>query len=99
MEANMLSTVKIIKRGVLSIAVIAALSAPATAGARVNYEHAPATSASAESPSVPLPANSSPASGFQWDDAAIGAAGMLGLMGLVGASSQAARRRRPTAVS
>jgi hypothetical protein len=31
---------------------------------------------------------------FQWDDAGIGAAGMLGLLGAAGASSVFARRRR-----
>ncbi len=39
-------------------------------------------------------AAASPASSFQWDDAGIGAAGMLGLLGAAGASSVVARRRR-----
>ena len=33
-------------------------------------------------------------SGFQWDDAGIGAAGMLGLLGAAGATTVLARRRR-----
>lgn len=36
----------------------------------------------------------SSSSSFQWDDAGIGAAGMLGLIGAAGASSVLARRRR-----
>ena len=36
----------------------------------------------------------SSSSTFQWDDAGIGAAGMLGLIGAAGASSVLARRRR-----
>lgn len=39
-------------------------------------------------------AAASPSSSFQWDDAGIGAAGMLGLLGAAGASSVLARRRR-----
>jgi len=34
------------------------------------------------------------ASGFSWDDAGFGAAGMLGLLGAAGATSVLARRRR-----
>ncbi len=36
----------------------------------------------------------SSSSSFRWDDAGIGAAGMLGLIGAAGASSVLARRRR-----
>ena len=39
-------------------------------------------------------AAASSSSSFQWDDAGIGAAGMLGLLGAAGASSVLARRRR-----
>ncbi len=39
-------------------------------------------------------AAASPSSSFQWDDAGIGAAGMLGLLGAASASSVLARRRR-----
>lgn len=39
-------------------------------------------------------AAASPSSSFQWDDAGIGAAGMLGLLGAAGASSILIRRRR-----
>ncbi len=36
----------------------------------------------------------SSSSSFQWDDAGVGAAGMLGLLGAAGASAVLARRRR-----
>jgi hypothetical protein len=39
-------------------------------------------------------AEASSSSSFQWDDAGIGAAGMLGLLGAAGASAVLARRRR-----
>jgi hypothetical protein len=39
-------------------------------------------------------AAASSSSSFQWDDAGIGAAGILGLLGAAGASSALARRRR-----
>jgi hypothetical protein len=39
-------------------------------------------------------AAASSSSSFRWDDAGIGAAGMLGLLGAAGASSVLARRRR-----
>jgi hypothetical protein len=90
----MFNAFKIIKRGLLSIAVIAALTAPATASARI--DRAPAGAAGQESVSTVIPSYSSTTSGFQWDDAAIGAAGMLGLLGIASVSSQQVRRRRQT---
>jgi hypothetical protein len=94
----MFSTSKIIKRALLSIAVIAALSAPATASARI-IDRPAAPVVAQESSSPVIRTYSSPASGFQWGDAAIGAAGVLGLLGIAGLSSQHLRRRRRTFAS
>ncbi len=96
----MSNTITNIKRAALSIAIAAALCVPASASAHIlpngAYVHAP----HAESPSTTvLPTYSGPSSGFQWDDAAIGAAGMLGLLGLAGVSSQQLRRRRHAVTS
>jgi hypothetical protein len=41
-----------------------------------------------------LPATAQPGSGFQWDDAGIGAAGMVALIGAGAAASVSIRRRR-----
>ncbi|HEY7877977.1 MAG TPA: hypothetical protein VIC55_07120, partial [Gemmatimonadaceae bacterium] len=87
MEAQMSNTFKIIKRGLLSIAVMAALCAPASASAHILLENSYAHDAN-KSANALLPTYSSPTPGFQWDDAAIGAAGMLGLLGIAGMSSQ-----------
>lgn len=87
------------KRTLAAIAAIAAVSAPSTASARFELENysppsAPVVVAPAVAhPSTPLAAQSASASseGFQWDDAAIGAAGMLVLIG-VGSGAVIARR-------
>lgn len=90
------------KSTLASIAAIAAVSAPSTASARLNLEGSykppapPVVSAPViQHPSSPTAAESSTASskGFQWDDAAIGAAGMLVLIGL-GSGTVVARRHR-----
>lgn len=94
----MFNTFKTIKRGLLSIAVFAALSAPASASAHILLESSYAPPVKASTSTV-IPSYSSPTSGFQWDDTAIGAAGMLGLLGLAGVSSQRVRGRRRTAAS
>jgi len=65
---------------------IAALGAPATASAMPNLEpgQAPGVTGAVEA-----------SQGFQWDDAGIGAAGMLAVVvGAAGAGSALVRRRR-----
>src|SRR5690348_7025368 len=101
MEAKVLNTVKLVKRGFLSIAIVAALCVPATASAHILLPEGGdvyATHAEAPSPAAQL-TYSRASSGFQWDDAAIGAAGMLGLLAVAGVSSQQVRRRRQTLAS
>jgi hypothetical protein len=97
------------KRGLAAGLVIAAASFPAAAEARLNLNPPAPTSASPSSivngrvPALPRAAASvhQPAaavqSGFQWDDAGIGAAGAAVLLGAGVAASGAARRRRPLA--
>lgn len=89
------------KRTLAALAAIAALSAPSTASARFELEGgAPPTSRvvdtlAVQHASTPSAAQSASAvsEGFQWDDAAIGAAGMLVLIG-VGSGAVVARRHR-----
>jgi hypothetical protein len=94
MEATMFTNSK---RRILSIAAIVALAAPAGASARIPFNPSP-VAATAETISLPQPAESRE-SGFQWEDAGVGAAGMLAVLGLAGVSSTLVRRRRPGAVS
>jgi hypothetical protein len=89
---------KLIKRGLLPIAVVAALCAPASASAHILPWSAYAHTGS-ESANVAGATYSRPMSGFHWDDAFIGAAGILGLLGIAGVSSQQMRRRRQTLAS
>ena len=91
----MFNMFKVMKRGLLPIAVVAALCVPASASARILLPSAYAQTGS-ESANVAGPTYSRPTSGFQWDDAVIGAAGILGLLGIAGVSSQQMRRRRQT---
>lgn len=92
------------KRSLAAIAVIAAATAPSTASATVMVEGVggPSTQSvasthgaaiSSASPVAHVAAASSQS--FQWDDAAIGAAGMLVLVGVgVGSGAAVARRHR-----
>ncbi len=89
------------KRTLATAVVMAAATAPSAAYARVNLENgsppAPPTvsrqpvQAAIAEPAQPASSDSS--QGFQWDDAAIGAAGTLVLAG-VGSGAAVARRRR-----
>ncbi len=86
------------KRTLTAVAVIAAASAPSTAYARFELSPTPSPAWSepaqtAATQSAPRP-EASPSQGFQWDDAGIGAAGMLGLLGAAGASAALSHRRR-----
>lgn len=92
----MSNTFNFTKRAVVSAAAIAVLIAPSAASARVLGDHSsPAGPAAEIAAPVAAPISSSP-SGFQWDDAAIGAAGALGLVAIAGASSGRVRRRHVT---
>jgi hypothetical protein len=88
---------KVTKRLLTVAAVIAAASAPSAAYARVNLDPpaAPAATQSAPpavTPSAPRPEASS-TQGFRWDDAGIGAAGIVVLIGTgAGAAAVIARR-------
>lgn len=84
---------KSVKRALAAIAAAALLMAPA-ASARILVSEGAASHEVATVSYTAAPASSS---GFQWDDAAIGAAGALGIAALLGASSQRIRRRRLTA--
>jgi hypothetical protein len=87
---------KFFKRVLTAAAVVVAASAPSVAYAKFDLELGPSGSTGqAPSPivsSAPRTAASS-GHGFQWDDAAVGAAGVLVLVG-VGAGGFVARRRR-----
>lgn len=89
MEATMF---KIMKRTLVVIAMLAVVSAPSAAYARISPN--PATgSAGTEVLSLGGPTSSS-SQGFRWDDAGIGALGALVLLGAAGASSAVVRQRR-----
>ncbi len=85
------------KRALAAGLVIAAASAPAAAQARPNLEP-PNRAAAGPAPSAvasqaPRPTAGSNSS-FQWDDAAIGAAGAIVLVGAGAVATGGARRRR-----
>lgn len=84
------------KRILTAATVVLAASAPSTAYASPAQDPGPSTSSgqaqSAIVPSVQRTTASSP-QGFQWDDAGIGAAGVLVLLGL-GSGATIARRHR-----
>lgn len=85
------------KRSLAAIVVIAAASAPSTASARFVAEGGSPAPAPSAAPLTltgpPLPSAFVSSHGFRWDDAAIGAAGMLVVVG-VGSGAVVARRRR-----
>jgi hypothetical protein len=86
----------LIKRALTGGLVIAAVGFPSAAQARFNLNPVPFAGSSppvASSPSVQQ-TESSTQSGFQWGDAAIGAAGTVVLLGAGVAASGATRRRR-----
>ena len=89
----MSATFKSVKRALAAIAAAALLMAPAASARILVSEGAPSHEAATVS-YIAAPASSS---GFQWDDAAIGAAGALGIAALLGASAQRMRRRRLSA--
>jgi len=80
------------KTHAITLAAIVAASFPATAAARFDLNPtpppAPVTTA------APDPSSSSSSSSFQWDDAGIGAAGMIAVFGVAGASVVLVRQRR-----
>jgi hypothetical protein len=88
---------KVTKRLLAGAVVIAAASAPSAAYARVNLDPpaAPAATQHAQ-PAVTPPAPRAEAAssqGFRWDDAGIGAAGIVVLIGTgAGAAAVVARR-------
>jgi len=84
-----------IKRSFLAATVIAAAAFPAASQARpLEAPAAPVASPAAQVVSaVPETAASAP-SGFQWDDAGIGAAGAVMLLGVGAGAATTVRRRR-----
>jgi hypothetical protein len=89
---------KLIRRQVVGGLVIAAASFPAAAQARFALSDPGGWSSSAPAQVVGAPAvqpaGASAQSGFQWDDAGVGAAAAVALLGAGGAASRVARRRR-----
>jgi len=90
---------KLTKRIATAAIAVLAASAPSAAYARINLDPpatAPAVSSqtvhNAASPSAPK-ASASSSQGIQWDDAAIGAAGVLMLVS-IGSGTMLIRRRR-----
>ena len=77
------------RRALTTAAVLVAACLPSTAAATPLYQHHD-TGGVVE---TPVPAEAAPQPGFQWDDAGLGAAGMLVLVG-VGSGTVVAMRRR-----
>jgi hypothetical protein len=96
---------KLIKRTLAAAIAIAAVAAPTVAFARPNLDPisavAPAVSAATQAPPAPPSQATPPAarpatvasSGFQWRDAAVGAAGALVLISIGSGTAVAVRRR------
>jgi hypothetical protein len=83
-----------IRRGVSGGVVVAAISFPAAAQAMRPLADPPSTPSSSLV-ALAVPSTSSSAqSGFQWEDAGIGAAGAVVLLGAGASASGVARRRR-----
>jgi len=80
------------KTHAITLAALAAASFPATAAAKFDLNPTPPP---APAPVTAPPATSSSSSSpFQWDDAGVGAAGMLAVFGVAGASVVLVRQRR-----
>ena len=94
--------IRITKRALVSAAVVATvLTAPTTALARFNLNPGGASQVQASSPAVDiapaLPGSTAVApssEGFQWDDAAVGAAGAVVVVLGAGALGSGVQRRR-----
>jgi hypothetical protein len=87
---------KMTKRLLAGAVVIAATSAPSAASARLNLDPPVAPAATqharpAVTPSAPR-AEAASSQGFRWDDAGIGAAGIVVLIGTGAAAAVVARR-------
>jgi hypothetical protein len=95
LEVEMSNKFKSITRALAAIAAAALLMAP-VASARILDREASTGGTSHEVAAISYAAPGS-SSGFQWDDAAIGAACALGIVAICGASAQRMRRRRLTA--
>jgi hypothetical protein len=95
MEADMFT---ILRRTLVTAVTVAAITAPSTASARPYVERS-TTSAPAEGAVAYGQLGSGSGQGFQWDDAGIGAAGVLGLLGVAAVGSSGARRRRGASVA
>lgn len=92
----MTNTFKSIKRGLAATALAALLMAPAANARILNQETSgPATSHEVAAISYTAPQSS----GFQWDDAALGAAVAVGIVAILGAGAGRMRRRRLTTTS
>jgi hypothetical protein len=88
---------KVIKRLLAAAVVIAAASAPSVAYARLNLNPPVAPAVTHPAPPAVTPSAARPEAsstqGFRWDDAGIGAAGMVVLIGMgAGAAAVIARR-------
>jgi hypothetical protein len=77
------------KTHAITLAALAAVAFPAAASAKFDLNPTPPPTPPA---TAAPPASLSP--GFQWDDAGLGAAGMLAVCGIAGASLVAVRQRR-----
>ncbi len=84
---------KVAKRTLTIATVVAAVSAPSTAYARINPNPSTGPS-SGEAVTIGPSLQGSPSEGFQWGDAGIGAAAALVLLAGAGASSVMVRGRR-----
>lgn len=83
-----------IRRWLTGGLVIAAASLPAAAQARPEMEGAPGWSPPPATPASAQPTGADGGSGFQWDDAGVGAAVSVALLGGGAAGAGLARRRR-----
>ncbi len=88
---------KRIKRSLTAATVVLAASAPSVAYARFNLDPPGPSVPGGQAPTAIVPSaqrtDASSPQRFQWDDAGIGAAGVLVLVG-VGSGAVVARRRR-----
>lgn len=89
-----------IRRSVLAAAAVTVAALPAGAQARPLFDPAPVHTAppARVAPVVQQPEASGP-TGFQWDDAGIGAAGAIVLLGAGAGAATTIRRRRTRRVA